>query len=201
MCSSDLDNNAKNGILPCTAIPAADRAQYSSCGANGTGTATINLSQRVRDIMKLYPTVTGSSTNGVGSFTTLGGQTARENYYIGRWDWNISSKDTLSLRYINDFGTLVSVGAVPLWPTLDGSANHYTTLNERHIFSPKLVNSFTFSFTRPNTTEQQPNTFAPLQVFPGRQDVTMSVTGLTAIGANFVNPFQDRKSTRLNSSH
>ena len=140
--------------------------------------------------MKLYPTVPGASTNGVGSFTTLGGQTARENYYIGRWDWNISSKDTLSLRYINDFGTLVSVGAVPLWPTLDGSANHYTTLNERHIFSPKLVNSFTFSFTRPNTTEQQPNTFAPLQVFPGRQDVTMSVTGLTAIGANFVNPFQ-----------
>jgi outer membrane receptor protein involved in Fe transport len=184
------DANAKNGILPCPAIPAADRGQYASCSANPTGSATIPMTQRVRDILALYPNVTGTSNNGVGSFTTLGGQTADENYYLARWDWNLSSKDSLFIRYINDFGTLISVGAVPLWPTLDGSANHYVVLNERHIFSPKLVNSFSFFFTRPNTTEQQPNTYAPLQVFPGRQDVTISVTGLSPLGANFVNPFQ-----------
>jgi outer membrane receptor protein involved in Fe transport len=184
------DAAAKNGILPCAGIPAADRAQYQSCVGNPTGTATIPITQRVRDILALYPNASGTGNNGVASVTTLGGETGKENYYLGRFDYNIGSKDSLFVRYVNDVGTLVSVGAVPLWPTYDKSANHYFTINERHIFSPTLVNTFSASFTRPNTTQQQPNTFPALQMFPGRQDTTISVTGLAALGANFVNPFR-----------
>src|SRR5204862_2559087 len=86
---------------------------------------------------------------------------------------------------------LLSPPGIPLWRTLVLSRNQYLVINERHIFSPRLVNSFSASFTRPDTSQTQPNTYAPLQqAFPGRQDVTITVTGLSPLGANFVNPFR-----------
>ena len=145
----------------------------------------------VRPIVDLYPAPTTDLEGGVGTLITVGGQTAEENYYLGRFDYNPSNRDSLFVRYVSDVGTLVSTTAIPLWPTYDRSGNQYFTVQERHVFSPNLLNSFGFFFTRPNTTQTQPNTYAPLQqAFPRRQDVTISVTGLSPLGANFVNPFR-----------
>ncbi len=149
----------------------------------------------VKSIIDLYPAPTTDLVGNIGTLITVGGQTAEENYYLGRFDYTLSPKDSLFIRYVNDIGTLVSAGIVnqpiPLWPTLDRSANQYTTAQERHVFSSNLLNSFGFAFTRPSTTETQPNTYAPLQqAFPGRQDVTITVNGLSPLGANFVNPFR-----------
>ncbi|PYS29395.1 MAG: hypothetical protein DMG11_09180 [Acidobacteria bacterium] len=145
----------------------------------------------VRPIVDLYPAPTTDLGGGIGTLITVGGQTAKEDYYFGRFDYTLSPTDTMFVRYVNDIGTLVATTAIPLWPTLDRSANRYSTIQERHIFSPTLLNSFGFAFTRPDTNETQPNKYPPLQqAFPGRQDVTISVNGLSPLGANFVNPFR-----------
>src|SRR5262245_37823431 len=145
----------------------------------------------IKPIVDLYPAPTTDLGGGIGTLITVGGQTAEENYYLGRFDYTISTNDAMFVRYVNDTGTLVSTTAIPLWPTYDRSANQYSTIQERHIFSPTLLNSFGFSFTRPHTSQTQPNKFAPLQqAFPGRQDVTITVNGLSPLGANFVNPFR-----------
>jgi len=145
----------------------------------------------IKSIVDLYPIPTTDLGGGIGTLTTIGGQTANEDYYLGRVDFNLSSKDSMFVRYVNDTGTLVGTTAIPLWPTLDRSSNQYSTVQERHIFSTNLLNSFGFAFTRPNTSQTQPNKFAPLQqAFPGRQDVTITVNGLSPLGANFVNPFR-----------
>lgn len=145
----------------------------------------------VKPIIDLYPAPTTDLGDGIGTLITVGGQTADEDYYLGRFDYTLSAKDSMFVRYVSDIGTLVSTTAIPLWPTFDRSANRYSTIQERHIFSPALLNSFGFSFTRPDTSQTQPAKFAPLQqAFPGRQDVTISVNGLSPLGANFVNPFR-----------
>jgi outer membrane receptor protein involved in Fe transport len=144
----------------------------------------------VKPIIDLYPAPTTVIGGGIGTLITVGGQTAKEDYFLGRFDYTISPTDSLFARYANDVGTLTATTAIPLWPVLDASANRYSTVQERHIFSPNLLNSFGFAFTRPNTSETQPKTYAPLQVFPGRQDVTITVNGLSPLGANFVNPFR-----------
>src|SRR3989449_2954338 len=145
----------------------------------------------VRPIVDLYPAPTTDLSGVIGTLITVGGQTAKEDYYFGRFDYTLSPTDTMFVRYVSDIGTLVATTAIPLWPTLDRSANRYSTIQERHIFSPTLLNSFGFAFTRPDTNETQPNKYPPLQqAFPGRQDVTISVNGLSPLGANFVNPFR-----------
>src|SRR5262245_17531303 len=103
----------------------------------------------VRSIVDLYPVPTTDLPNSdIGTLITVGGQTAEENYYFGRFDYTLSSTDSLFARYVSDIGTLVSAGTVaqpiPLWPTLDRSANQYSTIQERHVFSPNLLNSFGF---------------------------------------------------------
>ena len=145
----------------------------------------------VKPVIDLYPAPTTELGGGIGTLITVGGQTAEENYYLGRFDYTVSTNDSMFVRYVSDTGTLVSTTAIPLWPTYDRSANQYSTIQERHIFSPTLMNSFGFSFTRPHTSQTQPNQYAPLQrAFPGRQDVTITVNGLSPLGANFVNPFR-----------
>jgi len=145
----------------------------------------------VKPIVDLYPIPTTDLGFGIGTLITIGGQTANENYYLGRFDYIFSPQDSMFARYVDDVGTLIGTTAIPLWPTSDRSANRYATVQERHIFSTNVLNVFGFSFTRPNTTETQPNTYPPLQqAFPGRQDVTITTNGLSPLGANFVNPFR-----------
>src|SRR5216117_1294119 len=94
----------------------------------------------VKPIVDLYPAPTTDLDGGIGTLITVGGQTAEENYYFGRFDYTLSDNDSLFARYVNDTGTLVSTTAIPLWPTSDRSSNHYSTVQERHIFSPSLMN-------------------------------------------------------------
>src|SRR5215510_2583583 len=67
----------------------------------------------VKPIVDLYPAPTTDLGGGIGTLITVGGQTAREDYYLGRFDYNLSSRDSMFARYVNDVGTLVSTTAIP----------------------------------------------------------------------------------------
>ncbi len=144
----------------------------------------------VKPILDLYPLPTTDLGNGTGTVTEIASQVAHENYVLGRFDYTVSEKDSFFVRYLSDKADQVVPSAIPLWPVSDRNHNQFATIQERHIFSPTLINSFSFSFSRPETDETQPETTPALQLFKGRQDATISVSGLTAIGANFVNPFR-----------
>src|SRR5437870_917821 len=68
----------------------------------------------VKPIVDLYPAPTMDLGGRSGTLITVGGQTAEENYYLGRFDYILSSKDSMFVRYVNDVGTLVSTTAIPL---------------------------------------------------------------------------------------
>src|SRR5262252_2464102 len=72
----------------------------------------------VKPIVDLYPAPTTDLGGGIGTLITIGGQTADENYYLGRFDYTLSSTDSMFARYVNDTGTLVGTTAIPLLPTL-----------------------------------------------------------------------------------
>ena len=109
----------------------------------------------VRNTMALYPlpfneslTATGAAS-GTGQAPgarprTLG---ARITCY-GRIDYNLSSKDTLFGRYVYDRANRNFTTNVPLWPELDRTFDHFISLEERRIFSPRFVNLVHFSYSR-----------------------------------------------------
>ncbi|HSR06042.1 MAG TPA: carboxypeptidase regulatory-like domain-containing protein [Bryobacteraceae bacterium] len=165
------DDNARNGIV------------------NG---ANVGVDPRIAGILALYPRATSVIGNGLGTATTVANQVIHEDYLLARGDWTISSKDSMFGRYVSDIAQGNFPTSINYWPVNDHNHNQFATIQERHIFSPTLLNQFSFSFSRPLETETEPN-IAPgnvLQAFPGRQDVTISVNGLTPLGANFTNPFR-----------
>ncbi|MEQ1946987.1 MAG: TonB-dependent receptor [Bryobacteraceae bacterium] len=178
------DANAKQGLLPCAQAPTL---------ACVNGLANVGVSSRVASTLALWPTAPISST-GVGQVFPQGTTRGNENYFLGRFDYTLSAKDSLFARYVSDKADVVQPfggSNIPLWPEEDFTHNHFGTIEERHIFSPAVVNLARVSLSRPNQTASTTGNTAPLDFFPGsgRQNGAVTVTGLTGIGGNTLLPF------------
>ncbi|MBZ5579733.1 MAG: TonB-dependent receptor [Acidobacteriia bacterium] len=170
-------------------MPCAIATAYT---CNSSGLAQVPVNPAIAPLLALYPAATNPLGNGIGTTTTVANQIIHEDYVIGRVDYSISSKDSVFVRYVSDVANAVFPTPIPLWPVNDHNHNQFATVQERHIFSPTLLNSFSIAFSRPNETESEPF-IAPgniLEPFPTRQDVNISVGGLTGLGSNITNPFR-----------
>jgi hypothetical protein len=151
----------------------------------------------ITNALALYPlpTYNFSSAAGTGQVNQVASQIAHENYFLGRFDYTLSTKDSLFTRYFFDkqhvtdpFGggyapTGFQVG-LPLWGEVDDSMNHFATIEWRRIISPTLLNTARVSFSRPNTAELPTDFHPALQVFPGlgRSDAAVRIGGLSPLG-------------------
>ncbi len=172
-----------------------------------TATNPLTAAAVARTLME-WPVAT-TIVNGQPEALTSAAQRAHENYVLGRFDWNISDKDSFFARYISDKSQFVEPyggggfagGAISAnWPEEDLSHTQFSTMEWRHIVNPTLVNVVRMSFSRPGTNEfttQGPASASvggvdPLQFFGatgGRQDGIVSVGGLTGIGGALQLPF------------
>ena len=180
------DANTHQGLLPCAAAPG------TPCGANGL--ANVGVAANVASTLALYPLPTAELGGGVGSVHEVASQIGHENYLLARFDYTVSANDSLFMRYVRDTANLVepfSGSSIPLWPEQDLTANHYATIEERHIISPTLINIARVSFIRPEDSAAATSNLAPLEYFPGREngEVSFGTGNISSIGANQLLPF------------
>jgi len=78
-----------------------------------------------------------------------------ENYVVGRWDWTISSKDSMFARYLYDEGNLFDVtSATPSstaptgWSTQDNTKNQFLSIEEKRSWSSNVISSTRIGFSR-----------------------------------------------------
>jgi len=196
-----------NGYLPCMSapctsqpIPAGTPPPPASCGAfpcyyQGFSNA------REPEILSFFPAPTSGAPDqgGYGQATAVGAQIVSENYFLGRMDYDFSASDSFFGRYVHDKGSLLlpaSTGYVPnTWPTDNGTVNQYFTLEEKHLFSSRLLNLLRFSFVRTNETgavggshSHNPQfNFVPSE--PDRPDGDIMIFGLGELGAGTALPY------------
>lgn len=192
---------------------------------NGTPFATNpTVRQAITNTMALWPDTAfnelapGGVPSGTGNAFVLNPNIGSENYGLARVDYNITSKDSLFVRYIADYATrnftgsggVSAPGAVPYWPELDTTRDNFVTAEWRRIISPTIVNSAHVGFTRtwesanvygsPTVSNgvASPGTIAsagvhPLQFFgtsAGREDGNIATfSGVSALGASTTLPF------------
>lgn len=154
-----------------------------------------NISPSIAPILALYPLPTTTLANGVGSIPEVDTQVGNENYLLTRVDYNITSKDSLFVRYVQDQGDIVLPFAgspiAPRWPEIGSTRNRFTTLEYRRLVTPAIVNSLRFSYTRTRETDTQknPDQFPALDFFPERhQNGGVNITGLSSIGTSIYAP-------------
>jgi len=185
------DANTRQGLLPCAI--AATVACNTATGLANVGFASAGI----RDAMSLYPTTSLTFPTGVARIIAQSNQVANENYFLGRFDYTLSEKDSLFGRYVLDRADFLLPGALPLYTEQDLTRSHIATIEERHVFSANLVNLARMSFVRPaeygavvNPHLTAPSGTHPLEFYPGQgiQDGSISITGLTGIGPSGILP-------------
>ena len=160
---------------------------------------TYPLTTLQQQILDIYPATTLTSASGIISVPQVATQVTGENYYLGRFDYNFSSKDSLFVRFVSDRGQFTNPFAgsvVPDWPDLEVSPNIFVTAEERRIISPALINVARISLTRTDNSAHTTATNPLLNWVPenatsqNSQYGTIAVTGLSSLGAYLNDPFR-----------
>jgi hypothetical protein len=75
-------------------------------------------------------------------------QSIRQDFGTVRFDQSFSAKDTLSAVYTIDDGDSLTPGQVPVFGVGLFLQSQTASLQETHIFSPSVINTFTAGFSR-----------------------------------------------------
>lgn len=122
------DGNARQGIL------------------NGNN---IGLGPGIAPYFSLWPLPNGPELGGGAAFSYANPlQSVREDFGNLRVDHNFSTSDMLSGVYTVDDGVSQTPGANPLQQTLSVLRAQVASLQETHVFSPAVLNTFRAGFSR-----------------------------------------------------
>jgi Carboxypeptidase regulatory-like domain/TonB dependent receptor len=156
---------------------------------------TVPINPTIAPILALYPLPTTELGGGVGSIPEVASTVGNENYLLARVDYTLSSKDSLFVRYVRDYGDItypfLGSPVPPRWPEVGNTRNQFATIEERRLISPTIVNLLRFSFTRTRETdvEQNPDQTPALDFFPERhQNGGVTITGLSSMGTSIFAP-------------
>lgn len=151
----------------------------------------------VAPLLDLFPLPNGPDLgNGVGLVTTTAPQHGTEDFLSARVDNYFSENDRLFVRFMLDDGQLnepypIAGAYLPFYQTSEGRSR-YATVQETHVFSSRVVNSFRLSFNRNlsqgNNTEDPP----ALNFLPGvtgRAAGAISIGGVGYFGSNSIVPY------------
>ena len=145
----------------------------------------------VQQLLNLWPVATGpelllnGAPSGVAPFNGSAPQTIREDFGTTRVDHIFSPKDSLAAVYTIDDGyDLTATPADPYSTDVMTLRNQVFSLEETHIFSPNVVNTARFGYSRAGyffTGEPTPGTpAADVTSFVGRHPVGAVVVGGSA---------------------
>lgn len=128
--------------------------------------------------------------NGTGQIAVVGTQIATEDYIVGRMDYQISTKNSLFGRYIEDRADLrdpFAANTLGQYPELGSARNYFMTVGESSVLSSTLVNKVQFNFTSTNQSAGTDSRIPANNFVPGNPtDATFNIPGLTrqATGVN-----------------
>ena len=178
------DLNARRGLLP---------------NASGALVTVPNLNPAILPFLSLWPEPNGPNLGqGVAVAYTSPKQEIREDFGTLRFDQNISGQDNFAASYTVDDGRNLTPMANPLFAGIVELRTQVLSLQETHIFSPRVINTFTVGFSRAGFNYSAPPTIsfpAALSFVDGKPPGSIAIgagsttnaSALTPVGAN--NPF------------
>jgi len=154
-------------------IPSADKLD---------GGLVPQIAPVIKPLLTLYPDP--NLPNNL--FTYPFSQPDTENYGQMRVDQTFSNADSLFGRYTISDAQQTKTIAFPQFETILSSRSQFLTLSQNHIFSPSLLNTFRFSYSRTLLSLASPSgIIGPQYSFlPGKEIGIINIGGVTALGPN-----------------
>ncbi len=109
----------------------------------------VGLAPGVAALFALWPVQNGPDLgSGIGVAFSHPLQTIREDFGTARFDYYLSSKDTLAAVYTVDDSADNTPSVNPLSSAIETLREQVVSLQEQHIFSPTLLNTARIGFSR-----------------------------------------------------
>lgn len=133
------NENARLGLLP-----VVDQ------DGNPTGELVdVGLHPEIPRYLDLYPLPNGDDLgDGTGELFSSPNQPTDEDFFTVRLDHQFSSADSMFVRYSFDEGTLLTPDALGAYGEDHFNRTQLITIQEKHIFSPMLINTATGGYNR-----------------------------------------------------
>ncbi|MGB9067105.1 MAG: TonB-dependent receptor [Candidatus Acidiferrales bacterium] len=194
----NLGVTAISTVLPSSCYSGATLLLTNNpCAVTATNPAG-NVAPVVQKLAQLWP----APNVGANRFSFSTANPTSDDYGQIRVDQSISASDTFFVRYTRDNSNLSTAGvklcggcAFPQFRQGKVGVDQFTTLSESHIFSPTLLNTVRFSFSRSvdELSDVYPEGLASLtgpglSLFPGLPTGTISVGGLSPFGQSSTSP-------------
>ena len=157
----------------------------TTCPQLGT-VASATIAPQMAPLLALYPNPNLANSQ----FTFPFSEPEADHYGQVRVDHTLSTADSFFGRYtIQDSSTTLPVN-YPQFKVIEGSRGQYSTLSETHIFSPVLLNTARFSYSRSPLGEQSPSRLAGPQYsfVPGQEIGQLNIGGVSAFGGSSLTP-------------
>ena len=160
-------------------LPASDKVD---------GGRVPRIDPRVKGLLKLYPDPNLPATD---EFTFPFSQQISEDFGQIRLDHTVSDKDSWFGRFTTTDSRALGVGNFPAFTAPTTGLIQLSTLSWNRVFTPTLLNTFRFSYSRTEILPRDGNTelIGPEFSFsPGLLTGQLSVGGLTQNGGSLCNP-------------
>jgi hypothetical protein len=113
------------------------------------GTKFVGVTPAAAALLALWPVQNGPDLgSGIGEAYSHPLQQIREDFGTTRLDYNISDKDTLSAVYTVDDSNANTPTINPLSLVAETLREQVVSVQEQHVFSPSLLNTFRAGFSR-----------------------------------------------------
>ena len=126
----------------------------------------------------LYPLPNGQVfSDGTGFYTSAPTKKSDQDYFLTRFDYTISDKDSIFARYNSEWGRLLSPDLIPLFAENDNSHSQVLTIEEKRTYA-RFMNVARFGFTRARTftTDNPVVPFDPNLRFLANRDIVGQIT-------------------------
>jgi hypothetical protein len=135
-------------------VPDSEARLGSLPNAAGVYAPVANLNPKILPYMSFWPQANGAEllANGIASGTALGyynpKENIREDFGTLRTDYLLRERDSLSAAYTIDDGNSLIPLADPLFGSTTTLRMQVASIEETHVFSPQMLNTFRFGFSR-----------------------------------------------------
>lgn len=175
------------GITKLTVVPSLDarRGRLPDPATPGQF-ITVNINAAALPYLNLFPEPNGRDFGtGLAELAFPFAQKTDESFYQLRVDHKLGSKNNLFARYTYDDADRNPPANFPAWTVVEKSTNQFLTLEDIHVVTNALVNTFRFSFARTNlfSNDTLHGDF-PLSalLIPGRPEPQLSIGGMPTTG-------------------
>ena len=143
------NQNAHNGLLPNV------RSRGSFLCEETQALCDVGVDPLVQPYMDLFPLPNGlDNGDGTGQFRFDNPQPTDQDYFVAKFDHQLSDSDNIFVRYTLDDSTSTNLTETYIYGIDARQRNQYTTIEEKHIFSPSLLNEFRFAYNRSSSVDE-----------------------------------------------